>query len=331
MRNASRNFGGGIKKNWRAHFAYCLLPAMYFIFIISCNRAPIMETDTPVSGSIKICVDESYRPFMSQEVDVFNGIYTDAHISATYADEGTAVKNLLNDSVRLIVANRMLTDNELKILEQNGITPRITKIAIDAVALIVNNENTDSIMPLEILRKIIRGDIGVWKQVSAKSFTDSIIVVFDHSGSSNARYIKEKFLGTSPFPRNVFAVKSNRDVIDYVAANKRALGLIGVNWLSETSDSSINDFLTKVRVVSLPSADGAIMEITEFYKPYQAYIATKQYPLLRDVYIISRETNTGLGTGFASFVASDSGQRIVRIAGLLPAIIPVRLIQLNKK
>jgi phosphate transport system substrate-binding protein len=43
--------------------------------------------------------------------------------------------------------------------------------------------------------------------------------------------------------------------------------------------------------------------------------------------MISREGRAGLGTGFVSFVAGDAGQRIIRMAGLLPATMPVRLIK----
>jgi phosphate transport system substrate-binding protein len=298
------------------------------LLLASCSNVPEQESDTPVSGSISICVDESYRPLLSQQVEVFNGIYTEANVKAKYLDEQATVGQLLNDSVRLIVMNRLLTENESKVLEQFGIIPKVTKIAVDAVALIVNNENPDSALSMETLEKVFRGEMKTWKQAEVSSTPDSVIVVFDNSNSSNARYIKEKFLGAAPFPQNVFAVKTNKDVIDYVAANKRALGVIGVNWLSQTSDSATNDFLSKVRVVSLPPPD-SIMTENEYYKPYQAYIALKKYPLLRDVYIISREMKSGLGTGFASFVAGDSGQRIVRRTGLLPATIPVRLIQVK--
>lgn len=307
-------------------FAYCLLP--FALSLQACNNSPSRETDTPVSGKINIAVDESYQPFISQEVEVFNSIYTEANISAKYVDENTAIRNLLNDSVRLAILNRKLTEDESKVLEQHGMIPRVTKIAIDAVALIVNPENPDSTLTTVILRKIVRGENKVWNQVSNKSLPDSIVIVFDNTNSSNARYIKENILGEAAFPSNVFAVKTNREVIDYVAAHKRALGIIGVNWISDSGDSTVNGFLSKVRVVSLPPADST-MEDSEFYKPYQAYIALKKYPLLRDVYIVSREMKSGLGTGFASFVAGDSGQRIVRRAGLLPATIPLRLIQVN--
>jgi phosphate transport system substrate-binding protein len=157
--------------------------------------------------------------------------------------------------------------------------------------------------------------------------SDSIIIVFDNRQSSNARFLKETFLKQEAFPSNVFAVNSNAEVIDYVAAHKRSLGVIGVNWVSDKNDSLVNDFLKKVRVVSLAPPEAG--PNPEYYKPYQAYVALKYYPLIRDVFVISREARAGLGTGFASFIASDKGQMIVRRAGMLPATIPVRIVDIK--
>ncbi|MCE9539148.1 MAG: phosphate ABC transporter substrate-binding protein, PhoT family, partial [Bacteroidetes bacterium] len=66
-------------------------------------------------------------------------------------------------------------------------------------------------------------------------------------------------------------------------------------------------------------------------KPYQAYIKTKDYPFTRSVYMINRQTRAGLGMGFVSFVAGEKGQIMILKAGLIPAIAPVRLIEINTK
>lgn len=304
------------------------LSVIVFAAAVSCNRQPGKELDTPVSGNINIVVDESYLPLMSAELDVFHALYQRAKVNAKYSDENTAVNDLLSDSVKIIIINRKLTENETAALTQYGITPRVTKLAIDAVALVVHNENPDSMLTYEQLSKIMRGEIQTWNKLSGKSKQDSIIIVFDNKQSSNARFLKETFLKESSFPQNVFAVNSNPEVIDYVAAHKRALGVIGVNWVSDKNDSLVNDFLEKVKVVSLaPPGAGAD---SEHYKPYQAYVALKYYPLIRDVYGISREARAGLGTGFVSFIASDKGQMIVRRAGMLPATIPVRIVETKR-
>ena len=234
-------------------------------------------------------------------------------------------KDLINDSVRLVVASRQLNDDEKGYFKKINLEPRITKVAVDAVALIVHNDNHDTLLKYERVQDVFTGKIKSWKQLDPKSSLDSIIIVFDHAGSGNVRYLKETFLKDQPLPSNCFAATSNKEVIEYVKQHKNAIGVIGVNWISDNNSDSANSFLKMIHVVSLsppvnaPYSDG-------YFKPYPYYMALKQYPLVRDVYIVSREARAGLGTGFASFVAGDAGQRIVRLKGMLPATIPVRVV-----
>ncbi|HRG38720.1 MAG TPA: phosphate ABC transporter substrate-binding protein, PhoT family, partial [Bacteroidia bacterium] len=69
----------------------------------------------------------------------------------------------------------------------------------------------------------------------------------------------------------------------------------------------------------------------EAFKPYQAYIKTKDYPFTRSVFIISRQKRAGLGMGFVNFVAGNKGQLMILKAGLIPSIAPVRMVEINTK
>jgi phosphate transport system substrate-binding protein len=192
----------------------------------------------------------------------------------------------------------------------------------------VNKNNTDTAITYEQLNDILDGKISRWNQLNTGGISDSIRVVFDRNGSANSRYLNDKFLHGKGFPKNTFATNSNASVVDYVSSSKGALGIISVNWISDQDDPAANKFRSNINIVALSLPDTGKSE-REFNKPYQAYIALKTYPLLRDVYIISREGRNGLGTGFASFVAGDKGQRMIRLMGLLPATMPVRIIQVN--
>ncbi|MGE5438459.1 MAG: PstS family phosphate ABC transporter substrate-binding protein, partial [Bacteroidota bacterium] len=160
-----------------------------------------------------------------------------------------------------------------------------------------------------------------------RSSLSGIQIVFDNQNSSTVRYVKEK-INNSPLAKNTFAVKDNPSVIDYVSKNRNAVGIIGVNWISNREDTLTHGFLKKVRVVALAS-DTA--QTGEYYQPYQAYIAQKVYPLWREVYVLSGEARAGLGSGFISFMASDRGQRIFLKAGLVPATMPVRLVEIRSE
>jgi phosphate transport system substrate-binding protein len=300
------------------------------ILFNACSQGPDKPkfSDTPTSGEITIVCDESYQPLISAETDTFLGIYRYAKVNVKYLPEGEAFKELVsNDSIRLIVAARDLNESEKEYFKSRQLIPRLTKVAVDAVALVINNDNPDSLIKYEQLQSIFNGT-ATWKQINANSKLDSITVVFDKSGSANARYLQQRFLNDKSVPKNWFATNSNAEVVEYVSKNKNALGVISVNWISDRDDPMANQFLSKVRVVELSPPDTS-KDANQYFKPYQAYISLKQYPLIRDVFVISREGRNGLGTGFASFVAGDQGQRIVRLMGMLPATMPVRLIQVN--
>ncbi len=301
-----------------------------YVFASCGNSGKPKLTDGPTAGNIMIVSDESYQPLISTESDTFMGLYRNAKIAVKYLPETDAFKELTNnDSVRIIVSARELNENEKNYFKGRNLIPVTTKIAVDAVALIVNNDNSDTLIRYDQLSNIINGQISSWKQLNKRSVLDSISIVFDRNGSANTRYLKEKFLGNNSFPKNCYATNSNSEVVEYVSKNKNAIGVISVNWISDADDPSANSFLKKIHVAEISPPDTS-KDAGNFFKPYQGYIALNQYPLTRNVYIISREGRSGLGTGFASFVAGDQGQRIVRLMGMLPATIPVRLIRLNQ-
>ena len=138
-------------------------------------------------------------------------------------------------------------------------------------------------------------------------------------------------MGPADFPANSFASKSNPALIDYVAQHENAIGVIGVNWISDGDDSTAVNFMKKIKVAAIK--DNRPGKVTQDYlQPFQAYLAEQkehpeyQYTLRRYWYVISREARAGLGTGFASFVAGDKGQRIFLKSGLVPATMPVRIV-----
>jgi phosphate transport system substrate-binding protein len=67
----------------------------------------------------------------------------------------------------------------------------------------------------------------------------------------------------------------------------------------------------------------------KYFSPHQAYIYKGYYPVVRDVYIYSTPDSYGVSTGFTSFMTSAAGQKIVQNQGLVPATMPVRLVQLR--
>lgn len=296
--------------------------------VSGCGNSGNSPTDTPTSGEITISVDESFQPIIETQINTFEGIYKYADITANYRPEGQVIQDLVNDSTKIAVLSRELNDNENAVFKNKNLVPRVTKIAIDAIAIIVNRNNPDSLLTMEQLGKIFNGDVTNWQEVNGKSNLKNIVVVFDNNNSSTARYVKDSLITDHQLPQNTFASHSHSALIDYVAKNENAIGVIGVNWISDLDDTTAIGFQRRIKVVGL-SKDPAPASTESYYQPYQAYIAQGNYPLLRYLYIISTEGRAGLGTGFAAYVAGDKGQRIILKSGLVPATMPVRIVGLN--
>lgn len=303
-----------------------------YIFIVavllSCSDTRSKKLDTTTSGEITIVADETLYPLVDAEEYAFEGIYNRAKINSRYFPETDAINFMLRDSARIVIATRELNDNEKLLLQKDKIEPRITKIAEDAIVLIVHKAISDTMINLVQLKKLLTGEIKSWKDISTNGSTTPLKLIFDNKNSSTVSYLKTLIAPGDFNKERIYALKSNQEVIDYVQKDKNAIGVIGVNWISDSDDSTAVKFLSQVRVMNVASIAGAAED--EYYKPYQGYIAQKKYPLCRSVYVISREARAGLGTGFTAFIASDRGQRVVMKMGLLPATVPVRLVQIKE-
>lgn len=286
-------------------------------------------SDTPTSGNVKVGGDETLQPLLDANKDAFMGLYRYANIKVSIRPEAASFTDLLNDSVKVIMTTRKLNETEEKVFKSKNLFPVTTRVAIDALAIIVNRENPDSLLQLEQLKSILTGKITSWKQLNNSSPLGDLTFVFDHASSSTVRFLSDSLMGGSTnFPSYCYAAKNNPAVIDYVEKNKNAIGVIGVNWISDKDDPKMLSFSKRIRVVWLSTVADPIYP-DNYFGPFQAYLFTGEYPLKREVYMINREGRNGLGTGFVSFVAGEQGQRIVRLSGLLPSSPYTRDIKLN--
>ncbi len=297
---------------------------------ISCNKKiKVTRTDTVTSGYAEIAADDCYSPIINEEIDVFEALNNDASIVPLYSGEVEAINLLLKDSVRLVIAARDLTEAEKQGLIATQLQPRSQKIAIDGIALIINKENTDSLISVSSLKKIMTGEIDSWKQINPQSKYDKMTVVFDNPNSSTVRFIKDSINRGEPLADILKAQDNNKAVLDYVSRNPNSMGVIGVNWISNPNDTTNLSFTDKVRVMAVSKSDTPT--VNNSFQPFAAYLAIGEYPLRRDVYVILSDLRGTLPAGFVNFLGGDKGQRIILKAGLVPATRPTRLMVVKEQ
>jgi phosphate transport system substrate-binding protein len=312
----------------RRLFSGIKYPLMLLMLVLaSCKGNGSLPNESPTRGDIRITSDESFQPLIDTEIFTFTHIYDNAHISISYKPEYDVINDFMNDSVKVIVTSKKLSDDQIQYLRDTLVIARTTTFAYDALALVSNKTNADTLLKFNTVKEIFLGKINSWKKVDPESKLGDIRVIFDNTKSGNIRYFKELFEIKDSLPRNFYAVNNNAEVIDFVSRNPDALGIISVNWISDKDDSLSMSFIRKINVIAVSQEfinDGT------YYRPYQGSIYDKSYPFTREIYFISRETFTGLGSGFIQFATAEQGQRIVLKSGLVPGTMPIRLVQIKQ-
>jgi phosphate transport system substrate-binding protein len=294
----------------------------------SCTRKnPKTELSSPTSGEVLLYADESLSPVVIPLLQVFNGIYTYATVRCEYHPETDVLNALLKSRTPMVFATRPLKTEEKDYFISKKLLVREYLFALDAITLIVNPSVTDSLISVGQIRDILSGKTRTWTQLGFTATTDSIHVVFDNIGSGTVRFMLDTVCQGHQFGPGMNALKNNQEVIDYVSRNSGSMGIIGVSWISSSRDSASLNHLEKLKVLRISRTTPAVPENS--FLPYQAFIKDLSYPLARRLYMINLEPRNGLATGFASFVCSDRGQRIILKTGIMPLHEPIRNVKIT--
>ena len=307
------------------HTTRLLSGIFFYIFLLTGCKETKQQgpLDTPTTGTINISVDESFRPVIEEQIKVFEGSFPGAKINAAYKPEAECLKDLYNDSAtRMVIVTRGLTYKDAKYFADTlHYVPSSEKIASDAIAIVINIKSKDSIFTLHGLQELLTGEA-----VNNKK------VVFDGFNSTSAiRFVIDSILKGKKFDNNkVKAVKNSREVLEYIATDTNAIGMVGISWIGNPEDSSHVNMLRKVKIAYVKCE---LCVDSPYVKPTQAGMMTRRYPLVRGLYYILKENYSGLGSGFAGFLQYERGQLVFRRSYLWPAKMSfnVRNVIINEK
>jgi phosphate transport system substrate-binding protein len=293
--------------NQRSFFSATPLLIILFVLVAGCGpQQSSKETDTADDGTIYVSADESFKPVIDSQVQVYESSHPDAHVVVNYKPEAECLKDFATDSVRMIIATRKYSEAEENfMIDSMKVLPSQMTIAYDAIAVVVNPSSPDSLFTMDELKAILKG-----------KFKKKLIPIFDGTNAtSTVRFIIDSVLKGDSLTPEAAAAKTSEGVINYVADHKDAVGFIGVSWIGNKDDPQQISFLRKVKVAQIESVDKPGLYIY----PVQANIYAGRYPMIRRLIYILKENHSGLGHGFAYFMSGERGQLIFRRAYLVPA------------
>jgi phosphate transport system substrate-binding protein len=289
----------------------------------STKRPSVAATDSPTSGTVDISVDESFKPIVDELIKVYEGSYPATKIIAHYKPEAECIKDILRDSAtRMVIITRGLTRKEARYFQDTiNYVPISDKLAVDAIAIVVNAKSNDTVFSINRLQQQLTGQMGYKEEV-----------IFDGlSATSTVRFAMDSILKGKQFDTGVVrAVKSSQQVLDYVAEHENAIGIVGNSWIGNPEDTAQLAMLKKVKIAFVKCET---CSDSPYVKPSQFSIMSKRYPLVRGLYYVRKENYNGLGSGFVSFMKYERGQLIFKRAYLWPGIIDfnIRTVKLNEK
>ena len=283
---------------------------LLFFILSACGTNKIdPNLDTRSKGKINISADESFKPVIEAQVQVYEADYPDVKLNVQYKPEADCVNDLLVDSVRMIIVTRYVDKDEKRFLEDSlKISPDQMTMAYDAIAVITH--------PDEEIHRFTLNDI---KEILQGKFRKNLIPVFDGlKATSTVRFIVDSVLRGDSLTSKALAARSSEEVVEYVSKNPAAIGFIGISWIGNKDDAQQQSFLTKVRLAELECKGLP----GQYVQPIQVNIYNGLYPLKRGLVFILKEKYKGLGHGFSNFMMSERGQLIFRRAYLVPGYLP---------
>lgn len=288
----------------------------------SCNnrQAAKLNTDKATDvitkiDSITIYCDEGFRELIEQEVVIYERNYPDKHLNLSYLPETQVLKHLFEDSFATVIIGRKLHEQERdEILHRTGLQADEHTFATDAVAIIAGRDAANNTVPYTTILSLLNNT------------THEFDLVFEGNGSSVINYMFAQIAHTSNRP-SAYAAKNIDELADYLQKDKKAIGFIPFSRISDENDTTSRNLLKKVKLLNVSKIDSTERLITSTAS--QSEIADGSYPLDRPINLIEHSMDGKVGTGFVNFLYAEKSGRIILKAGLVPLIMPQRVINVN--
>ncbi|MGF3226918.1 substrate-binding domain-containing protein [Facklamia sp. P12932] len=114
------------------------------------------EATAELEGTVEVVGSTSVSPLMEKLAEAYKEFQPNVEINITSNGSSAGMEAAMNDTADLGMASRELKDEEMEALKHDA-------IAIDGIAVVVNNENPTEEMTLEAIRGIFLGEISTWE------------------------------------------------------------------------------------------------------------------------------------------------------------------------
>ncbi len=221
-------------------------------------------------------------------------------IQVTGGGTGTGIAALINGTTDICQSSRPMKDKEKADLKEKRKADAVeTKVALDALAVYVNEKSPLQEISLPTLAKIYKGELKDWKDVGGGE--GGIVVYGRENNSGTYAYFKEHVLENKDFAQNVQTLAGTSAVINAVKGDERGIGYGGIAYLQGVRPLKVKK-------------DDAAPAITPSFESAQ----DGTYPLGRFLFFYTAGEPSGTTKKFTDWVVGADGQKVIEAVGYYP-------------
>jgi phosphate transport system substrate-binding protein len=221
-------------------------------------------------------------------------------LQVTGGGSGTGIAALINGSADICEASRPMKDAEKASVQDKRHAAAVeTKVALDALAIYVNNKSPLQEISIPQLAKIYVGETTSWKDVGGPSH--AIVLYGRENNSGTYGYFKEHVLANKDFAAATQTLAGTSAVVNAVKGDEFGIGYGGIAYLEG------------VRPLKVKKDDAA-----PAIAPSLETAQNGTYPISRFLYFYTAGNPTGPQSKFIAWVTGPDGQKVISDVGYYP-------------
>lgn len=225
-------------------------------------------------------------------------------IGVTGGGSGSGISALINGKTDLANSSREISEEELYYAKKRNIEPYPIVFALDALAIIVNEDNPVDSLTIEELGKIYSGEFLNWNQING--FDQEITLYGRQSSSGTFTYFRENIV-KDEYSQSMIGMSGTAQIVDAIRSDKKGIGYVSSGYLND-------NVMRNLKVIHIK-----VDENTKAYSPLVLEnITSGKYPITRPLYQYSNGKPQGKLLDYLMYQFSDEGSQIIQSNGFYP-------------
>jgi len=277
--------------------------------------AAVLAATSAEASNVTIKGSDTMVILSQRLAETYMKSHPEVTIQVTGGGSGTGIAALINKTTNLANSSRPIKGEETAKARANGVDPSEYKIALDALAVVVNKANGVKELSLPQLNGIYRGDITDWSEVGGAP--GKIIRYCRESNSGTYVFIKEHVLENGDYAADCQTMPGTSAVAEAVSRDPHGIGYGGVAYFAT---------IPALRVVPVKKTDtSAAVFPLKNGKPDYELVWNGDYPISRWLYVYTTGTPSAEAKAYLEWIMGPGGQQVVAdveyipLKGVLPA------------